>query len=161
MLGWIYQMSSSLPCPLTFCVIFLWYVFPSVPSVLRSQNSEHICRRGNSPAGWRSAERELGFHLVPKYFWWLNCPTQIIGLTSLLKCIDYTSVKGSHSANKKTKCWIQQRSKGPTKGTSGLAHRTVRCATGQCPVHHRTCPVHQRTPTQTRHLREFPEALAL
>jgi hypothetical protein len=48
-------MSSSLPCPLTFCVIFLWYVFPSVPSVLRSQNSEHICRRGNSPAGWRSA----------------------------------------------------------------------------------------------------------
>jgi hypothetical protein len=29
-------------------------------------------------------ERELGLHLVPKQFWWLNCPTQIFGLTSLL-----------------------------------------------------------------------------
>jgi hypothetical protein len=29
-------------------------------------------------------ERELGLHLFPKCFWWLNCPTQIIGLTSLL-----------------------------------------------------------------------------
>ena len=46
------------------------------------------------------------------------------------KCIDYTGVKGSHSANKKTKFWIQQRSKGATEGTPGLAHRTVRCATG-------------------------------
>jgi hypothetical protein len=52
-------------------------------------------------------ERELGLHLVPKYFWWLNCPTQIFGLTSLPKCIDYTGVQGSHSANKKTKFWIQ------------------------------------------------------
>jgi hypothetical protein len=53
-------------------------------------------------------ERELDLHLVPNYFWWLNCPTQTIGLTSLAKCIDYTDVKGSHSANKKTKFWIQQ-----------------------------------------------------
>jgi hypothetical protein len=30
-----------------------------------------------------------------------------------------------------------------------------------CPVHHQTCPVHQRTPTQTRHLREIPEATPL
>jgi hypothetical protein len=30
------------------------------------------------------SERELGLHLFPKWFWWLNCPTQIIGLTSLL-----------------------------------------------------------------------------
>jgi hypothetical protein len=60
----------------------------------------------------------------------MNCPTQILGLTSLPKCIDYTGVKGSHSANKKTKFWIQQRSKGATEGTPGLAHRT--------------CPVHQR-----------------
>jgi hypothetical protein len=29
-------------------------------------------------------ERELGLHLFPNRFWWLNCPTQIIGLTSLL-----------------------------------------------------------------------------
>jgi hypothetical protein len=34
----------------------------------------------------------------------------------------------------------------------GLAHRTVRCATGQCPVH-------QGTPSRTQHLREFSEAL--
>jgi hypothetical protein len=34
----------------------------------------------------------------------------------------------------------------------GLAHRTVRCATGQCPVH-------QGTPSQTLHLRENLEAL--
>ena len=61
----------------------------------------------------------------------MNCPTQIIGLTSLPKCIDYTCVKGSHSANKKTKFWIQQRSKEATKGTSGLG-------APDCPVHHRT-----------------------
>jgi hypothetical protein len=29
-------------------------------------------------------ERELGLHLVPNKFWWLNRPTQTIGLTSLL-----------------------------------------------------------------------------
>jgi hypothetical protein len=45
----------------------------------------------------------------------------------LPKCKDYTGVKGSHSANKKIKFWIQQRSKGPTEGTSGQGHRTVRC----------------------------------
>jgi hypothetical protein len=51
-----------------------------------------------------------------------------------------------------TKSWVQQKGKGITEGTSGLAHRTVRCATGQCPVH-------QRTPSRTRHLRENPKAL--
>jgi hypothetical protein len=30
------------------------------------------------------SERELGLHLFHKWFRWLNCPTQIIGLTSLL-----------------------------------------------------------------------------
>jgi hypothetical protein len=29
-------------------------------------------------------EREIGLHLFLNWFWWLNCPTQIIGLTSLL-----------------------------------------------------------------------------
>jgi hypothetical protein len=85
-------------------------------------------------------------------FWWLNCPTQIIGLTSLLYCTSYTGAKGSHLANKKTKYGVQQRSKGITEVCPGLAHRTVRCATGQCPVH-------QRTPGQTLHLRENTEAL--
>jgi hypothetical protein len=63
----------------------------------------------------------------------------------LPKCIDYTGVKGSHSANKKTKFWIQQRSKMGTEGPLVWEHRTVRCTpdsvrctTGQCPVHHRT-----------------------
>jgi hypothetical protein len=55
----------------------------------------------------KTIERELGLHLVPIIFWWLNWPTQIFGLTSLPMCIDYTGVKGSHSANKKTKFWIQ------------------------------------------------------
>jgi hypothetical protein len=33
-------------------------------------------------------EREIGFKPFPKWFWWLNCPTQIIGLTSF--ALDYT-----------------------------------------------------------------------
>jgi hypothetical protein len=43
----------------------------------------------------------------------------------LPKCIDYTGVKGSHSANKKTKFWIQQRSKVRTEGPLVWEHRTV------------------------------------
>jgi hypothetical protein len=89
----------------------------------------------------------------------LNCPTQIIGLTSLLECISYTGVKGSHLANKKIKYWIQQRSKESTEGTSGLGHRTVRCTPDSVRCTTGQCPVHQRTPTRTCHLREFPEAL--
>ena len=56
----------------------------------------------------------------------------------MLKCIDYTGVKGSHSANKKIKFWIQQRSKEATEGTSGLEAPDCPVYTGQCPVHHRT-----------------------
>ena len=41
------------------------------------------------------------------------------------KCIDYTGVKGSHSANKKTKFWIQQKSKVGTEGPLVWEHRTV------------------------------------
>ena len=67
------------------------------------------------------------------------------------KCIDYTGVKGSHSANKKTKFWIQQRSKRGNR-------RHPWSGAPDCPVCHRTvnstCPVHQGTQTQTRHLRE-------
>jgi hypothetical protein len=44
------------------------------------------------------------------------------------------------------------REQGITEGSPGLAHWTVRCATGQCPVH-------QGTPSQTLHLRKFSEAL--
>jgi hypothetical protein len=65
----------------------------------------------------------------PNLFWWLNCPTQIIGLTSLLQCISYTGVKGSHLANKKNKNWVQQREQGITEVCPSLAHRTVSGAT--------------------------------
>jgi hypothetical protein len=70
----------------------------------------------------------------------------------LLKSISYTGAKGSHLANKKTKKWVQQKEQGITEGSPGRVHWTVRCATGQCPVH-------QETPSQTSHLREFSEAL--
>jgi hypothetical protein len=77
--------------------------------------------------------------------------------------ISYTGAKGSHLANKKTKYRVQQKSKGTTEGTSGLAHRTVRCTRGlqlklvtfgkiqrrlrynspDCPVYAGQCPVLQ------------------
>jgi hypothetical protein len=60
--------------------------------------------------------------------------------------------KGSHLANKKTKNWVRQREQGITEVCPSLAHRSVRCATGQCPVH-------QGTSRWTLHLRENPEAL--
>jgi hypothetical protein len=63
-----------------------------------------------------------------------------------------TGDKGSQKANKKTKKWVQQREQGITEGCPGLAHRTVRCATGQCPVH-------QGTRRPILHLRENAEAL--
>jgi hypothetical protein len=62
---------------------------------------------------------------------------------------------------KMTKYWVQQRSKGTTEGTSGLGHRTVRCTPDSVRCTTGQCPVHQRTPTQTRHLREMPEATPL
>jgi hypothetical protein len=34
--------------------------------------------------GGKITEREIGSRLFLNRFWWLNCPTQIIGLTSLL-----------------------------------------------------------------------------
>jgi hypothetical protein len=47
---------------------------------------------------------------------------------------------------------FKQESKRQPERHPGLAHRTVRCATGQCPVH-------QGTRSQTRYLREFSRAL--
>jgi hypothetical protein len=47
---------------------------------------------------------------------------------------------------------FKQREQGTTEGCPGRAHRTVRCATGQCPVH-------QGTRRPTLHLREFSEEL--
>jgi hypothetical protein len=53
---------------------------------------------------------------------------------------------------KRPRIGFNKESKGITEGSPGLAHRTVRCATGQCPVH-------QGTSSQTLHLRENLEAL--
>jgi hypothetical protein len=55
---------------------------------------------------------------------------------------------------KRTRKWFNKESKGITEGCPGLAHRTVRCATGQCPVH-------QGTRRPTLHLREFSEGSAI
>jgi hypothetical protein len=49
----------------------------------------------------------------------------------LLQCISYTGVKGSHLANKKTKSWIQQKSK-------GVNRRHLWSGAPNCPVCHRT-----------------------
>jgi hypothetical protein len=53
----------------------------------------------------------------------------------LPKCIDYTGVKGSHSANKKTKFWIQQRSKSGNRRPSGLGAPDCPVCTGLSGVH--------------------------
>jgi hypothetical protein len=49
--------------------------------------------------------------------------------------------KGSTQTNKKIKERVQKERSKETQVCPGLAHRTVRCATGQCPVHQdRTTP---------------------
>jgi hypothetical protein len=47
---------------------------------------------------------------------------------------------------------VQTKEQRDNRRHPGLAHRTVRCATGQCPVH-------QGTPSGTLHLRKISEAL--
>jgi hypothetical protein len=107
----------------------------------------------------------------------------------LPKCIDYTGIKGSHSANKKTKFWIQQKGKVGTEGPLVWEHRTVRCTpdsvrctrglqrqlatfgnfqrrlrynSPDCPVYTGQCPVRQgRSASGTRQLRETPTASPL
>jgi hypothetical protein len=64
----------------------------------------------------------------------VECLTQIIGLTSLLKIIYSTSAKGSTQTNKKIKVRVQKKGAKETEENPGLAHRTVRCAIGQCPM---------------------------
>jgi hypothetical protein len=64
----------------------------------------------------------------------VECPTQIIGLTSLLWIIHFTGAKGSTQTNKKNKLRFKKKGAKETEENPGLAHQTVRCATGQCPV---------------------------
>jgi hypothetical protein len=76
-------------------------------------------------------EREIGSNLFQYEFWWLNCPTQIIGLTSLLKIMSSTGAKGSQQTNTSQKKLFKTKEQIILKaeGSPGLAHRTVRCAT--------------------------------
>jgi hypothetical protein len=45
-----------------------------------------------------------------------------------------TGAKGSTQTNKKIQVRVQKTGAKETEENPGLAHRTVRCATGQCPV---------------------------
>jgi hypothetical protein len=49
-----------------------------------------------------------------------------------------TGAKGSQQTNKETEKGFKYREQKSAEVCPGLAHQTVRCATGQCPVHHRT-----------------------
>jgi hypothetical protein len=59
-----------------------------------------------------------------------------------------TGAKGSQQTNKRTEKGFKYREQMSAEVCPGLAHRTVRCATGQCPVH-------QGLQLWTAHLREF------
>jgi len=103
----------------------------------------------------------------PNWFWWLNCPTQIIGLTSLFKIIYSTGAKGSTQTNQKNKLSLKRKEqKGnrrlPWSGApdspvhQGASARTLHLRVSQaqlrynspdCPVCHRTvsgAPAEQR-----------------
>jgi hypothetical protein len=45
---------------------------------------QHRVRQATSEFRDFAIEREIGSNLFQYEFWWFNCPTQIIGLTSLL-----------------------------------------------------------------------------
>jgi hypothetical protein len=53
----------------------------------------------------------------------------------LLYIIYSTGAKGSTQTNKKIKSEFKRKEQKETEENPGLAHRTTRCATGQCPVH--------------------------
>jgi hypothetical protein len=59
-----------------------------------------------------------------------------------------TGAKGSQQTKKKTEKGFKNRELKSAEVCPGLAHRTVRCATGQRPVH-------QGLQLRTAHLREF------
>jgi hypothetical protein len=59
-----------------------------------------------------------------------------------------TGAKGSQQTNKKTEKGFKYREQKSAEVCPGLAHRTILCATGQCPVH-------QGLQLRTTHLRGF------
>jgi hypothetical protein len=62
--------------------------------------------------------------------------------------VSSTCAKGSQQTNKKTVKGFKYKGAKSAEVYHGLAHRTVWCVTGQCPVH-------QELQLQTAHLREF------
>jgi hypothetical protein len=108
----------------------------------------------------------------PNWFWWLNCPTQIIGLTSLFRLYILqvpkfntnqskeqvrSQKKGAKRKPKAALVWrtgpsgvppdsvrctrvnqLELFTFGFLRRSSAIIRQTVRCTTGQCPVHHRT-----------------------
>jgi hypothetical protein len=76
----------------------------------------------------------------------LNCPRQIIGLTSLFKIKYSTGAKGSTQTNQNNKLGLKRKEqKGNRRLPWSGAPDTDRCTTGQCPVH-------QGASAQTLHL---------
>jgi hypothetical protein len=63
-----------------------------------------------------------------------------------------TGAKGSQQTNKRIEKGFKYRELKSAEVCPGLAHRTVRCATGQCPVH-------QGLQLRTAHLRKFWRSL--
>ena len=96
-------------------------------------------------------ERELGLHLVPELFWWLNCPTQTIGLTSF--ALDYMFYRCQRFIYNHTKSTVrntvdysgQEKLFGKTNQV-----RTVRALAADRPRHQsepRTGTLHKRKST--------------
>jgi hypothetical protein len=69
-----------------------------------------------------------------------------------------TGAQGSQQTNKKTEKGFKYREQKSAEVCPGLAHRTVRCATGQCPVAHRTVRCASGATTTSRQ-RSFAEGI--
>jgi hypothetical protein len=73
----------------------------------------------------------------PNWFWWLNCPTQIIGITSLFKIMYSTGTKGSTQTNQKNKLGLKRKKQKGNRRLpwssaldSPVCHRTMSGAPG-------------------------------
>jgi hypothetical protein len=99
-------------------------------------------------------ERELGLHLVPKLFWWLNCPTQMIGLTKFaLDCMIYRCQRFIYNyTNSTVRNTVEYSGQEKLFGKTGQA-RTVRAPGADRPRHKndpRTEPIQKhKFPLQT------------
>jgi hypothetical protein len=79
-------------------------------------------------------EREIGSNVFLYGFWWLNCPAQIIELTSLLYIMSFTGAKGSQQTNTSQKKGFKTKEQSISKAAlvwhtrvSGVPPDSVRC----------------------------------